>query len=97
MLVRQQQYKQKEEIMCCCDKPNNDAKDPVCGMNVDPTKASGHSDFDGQTYHFCSKSCARKFDADPEHYTHRAEPKAGDQYVPMTMLPPKRTRRSRNR
>ena len=44
--------------------------DPVCGMKVDPAKAAGHFDFDGQTYYFCNPSCETKFKADPERYLH---------------------------
>jgi YHS domain-containing protein len=45
------------------------AKDPVCGMQVDPTKAAGSSDFQGKTYAFCSAGCKRKFDSNPAQYT----------------------------
>ena len=44
------------------------SKDPVCGMDVDPVKAAGHSEYRGQTYDFCSKSCKAKFDAEPGRY-----------------------------
>ena len=40
-------------------------KDPVCGMQVDPAKAAGTSQYQGQTYYFCSKGCKTKFDANP--------------------------------
>ncbi|HEX6986976.1 MAG TPA: heavy metal-binding domain-containing protein, partial [Planctomycetaceae bacterium] len=42
--------------------------DPVCGMTVDPARAAGSHEHGGETYYFCSKSCARKFAADPEKY-----------------------------
>ena len=42
--------------------------DPVCGMHVEPVHAAGNSEFDGNTYHFCSASCKRKFDADPSAF-----------------------------
>jgi P-type Cu+ transporter len=42
--------------------------DPVCGMNVDPSKAAASEVHIGKTYHFCSQSCAAKFRADPERY-----------------------------
>src|SRR6202453_5280260 len=74
MLVRQQQYKQKEEIMCCCDKPNNDAKDPVCGMTVDPAKAAATMEHRGANFHFCSQGCADKFRSDPEKYLKPSTP-----------------------
>jgi Cu+-exporting ATPase len=44
------------------------AKDPVCGMQVDPTKAAGTSEYQGQTYVFCSAGCKRKFDSNPQQY-----------------------------
>jgi Cu+-exporting ATPase len=37
------------------------AKDPICGMDVDPAKAAGSFEFEGQTYYFCSKHCLEKF------------------------------------
>ena len=30
------------------------AKDPVCGMTVDPATARHRAEHDGQTYYFCS-------------------------------------------
>ena len=44
------------------------AKDPVCGMEVDPATAAGQSTHDGKTYYFCSEVCKQKFDARPELY-----------------------------
>lgn len=44
------------------------AKDPVCGMDVDEKSAAGKSDYNGQTYYFCSPGCKRTFDKDPEKY-----------------------------
>lgn len=41
-------------------------KDPICGMEVDPNKAAGKSDYQGRTYYFCSPGCKRKFDQNPE-------------------------------
>jgi Cu+-exporting ATPase len=53
------------------------ARDPVCGMTVDPQRAAGSAVYQGQTYHFCSKGCASKFQADPEKYLHpQAKPEA---------------------
>jgi len=46
------------------------AKDPVCGMDVDASKADGRkAPYAGTTYSFCSESCKRKFDANPAAYT----------------------------
>lgn len=44
------------------------AVDPVCGMNVDPEKAAGKSEYQGKTYFFCSPSCKQQFDADPGRF-----------------------------
>ncbi|HEX9872331.1 MAG TPA: YHS domain-containing protein [Candidatus Tectomicrobia bacterium] len=43
-------------------------KDPVCGMQVDPQKAAGTSEYQGRTYYFCSTGCKQKFDQNPGHY-----------------------------
>ena len=47
-------------------------KDVVCGMQVDPAKAAGTSRCNGKIYHFCSKSCKTKFDANPVQYRNEA-------------------------
>ncbi|WP_406695867.1 heavy metal translocating P-type ATPase [Singulisphaera sp. Ch08] len=52
---------------CCSHEAKSDrtVEDPVCGMDVDPDRAAGSFDFEGQTYFFCSKGCLKKFRADP--------------------------------
>ena len=42
--------------------------DPVCGMEIDPSSAAASEEYEGQTYHFCSKSCHEKFLANPGAY-----------------------------
>ncbi len=49
------------------------AKDPVCGMDVDPKTAAGKSEYKGQTYYFCSPGCKRDFDKDPEKYVGKTQ------------------------
>ena len=44
------------------------AKDPVCGMTVDPHNAAGSFEFNGQTYFFCGVGCLEKFRAHPERF-----------------------------
>jgi YHS domain-containing protein len=47
------------------------AKDPVCGMDVNPEVASAQglsSDHEGQTYYFCGRGCKLAFDEDPARY-----------------------------
>src|SRR5262245_40767005 len=42
--------------------------DPICGMEVEPSKAAGNQVYDGQTYFFCSHHCLAKFKEDPEKF-----------------------------
>lgn len=44
------------------------AKDPVCGMEVDPSTAQQRSECQGQTYSFCSPGCKQAFDAESQKY-----------------------------
>jgi Cu+-exporting ATPase len=52
------------------------AKDPVCGMDVDPHTAKHRSGHEGSPYYFCSAGCKAKFEADPDKYIspHEADP-----------------------
>ena len=50
------------------------AKDPVCGMQVKPEKASGKYEHAGQTYFFCSQHCLEKFRAEPAKYVPDSSP-----------------------
>jgi Cu+-exporting ATPase len=43
-------------------------KDPVCGMTIDAEKAAGTSEFQGESYYFCSPACKEKFDANPAQF-----------------------------
>jgi YHS domain-containing protein len=47
-------------------------KDPVCGMDVDPKKAAGKSEYGGQTYYFCSSGRKKAFDKEPTKYAGKA-------------------------
>jgi len=42
-----------------------EAKDPICGMNVDETSLF-HTEHDGKTFYFCSDHCLQKFISDPK-------------------------------
>jgi Cu+-exporting ATPase len=42
--------------------------DPVCKMEVNPASAEAQSDYEGQTFYFCSLECKRRFDAEPARY-----------------------------
>jgi adenylate cyclase len=45
--------------------------DPVCRMAVDPRLAPESTVYRGVEYHFCSRDCARAFDAHPRRYARR--------------------------
>ncbi len=42
--------------------------DPVCKMEVIEGQEAARREYDGVTYYFCSKVCARKFQQNPESY-----------------------------
>ena len=47
------------------------AKDPVCGMDVNPEVATAQglsSQHEEQTYYFCGRGCKLDFDEDPARY-----------------------------
>ncbi|MBI5684963.1 MAG: efflux RND transporter periplasmic adaptor subunit [Verrucomicrobia bacterium] len=47
------------------------AKDPVCNMDVDESKAtaaSRSSQHEGKSHFFCCDNCKQKFDKDPDHF-----------------------------
>ena len=62
------------------------AKDPVCGMTVDPTTSQHHFEHAGETYYFCCAGCRGKFATDPEGYLSGTvkPPQAAAQGVPHT-------------
>ena len=48
------------------------AIDPICGMTVDPNKAAGKHEHDGQTFYFCSRHCVDRFNENPAKYAEAA-------------------------
>ena len=44
------------------------AKDPVCGMAVEPQSAAARRVHGGRTFYFCAKACAEAFDKAPGKY-----------------------------
>jgi Cu+-exporting ATPase len=42
------------------------AIDPICGMGVDEATAAATSEYEGKTCYFCSTSCKKEFDENPE-------------------------------
>ncbi len=49
------------------DPANITAQDPVCGMSVEKATAQ-QSEYQSQTYYFCSLMCLKAFEDDPERY-----------------------------
>lgn len=49
------------------------AKDPVCGMEVDPAQAAATFEYQGETYYFCAPGCKMAFEKEPEKYLGQAE------------------------
>ena len=47
--------------------------DPVCGMEVSEDSAAAQSEYQGQTYYFCSQECKNAFDQNPEEVIEEAE------------------------
>lgn len=45
------------------------AKDPVCGMTVDPEKAPAKGTYGGVMVYFCAKVCQQAYEK-----THRRDP-----------------------
>ena len=49
-------------------KSENSHIDPICGMTVDPERAAGRFEHDGENYYFCSTHCLQKFSANPSSF-----------------------------
>jgi P-type Cu+ transporter len=49
-------------------KASGKAIDPVCGMEVDPSRSKHKAEHHGETYHFCFARCRERFVAAPEQY-----------------------------
>src|ERR1700676_3171141 len=62
------------------------ARDPVCGMTVDPATAKHRADHAGMTYYFCAAKCREKFLADPGKYLNPAA--HGKTHAPSPSMPP---------
>jgi P-type Cu+ transporter len=56
--------------------PEGMAKDPVCGMTVDPKSTKWNAEHNGETFFFCCQGCRDTFTAAPEKYTANALPTA---------------------
>src|SRR5579864_1404723 len=53
------------------------ARDPVCGMSVNPATAKHAYEHAGKNYYFCCAHCVEKFKADPQGYLNKPAASAG--------------------
>lgn len=59
---------------CCSNKHNDNIQeenkviDSVCNMKIDPDKAAGNYEYQGNSYYFCSNGCLTKFKNNPDAY-----------------------------
>jgi xanthine dehydrogenase accessory factor len=44
------------------------ATDPVCGMTVDASESTHHSEYEGRSFYFCCAGCKQTFDRQPQNY-----------------------------
>ena len=44
------------------------AIDPVCGMEVNESRAEYETTYKGRKFYFCSAVCKEEFDRDPDAY-----------------------------
>jgi Cu+-exporting ATPase len=65
----------------CCGGKHGDAdqaaasaRDPVCGMSVDPATAKHRFTYKEQEYLFCSARCRARFEAEPEKFLAPKQP-----------------------
>jgi YHS domain-containing protein len=56
---------------------DNAQQDPVCNMEIDEQSAAGRSQYEGQTYYFCTESCKDEFDRNPQQYVNQGAQRAG--------------------
>jgi P-type Cu+ transporter len=64
------------------DDATKTARDPVCGMSVNPETSKHRFEHNGTTYHFCCNGCRTKFEADPAKYLDKAKAEAEAKPVP---------------
>ena len=62
--------------VACAQRAQEGAmRDPVCGKEIERMTAAAETQFEGETYLFCSEDCYQEFMQDPREYTEaRVEP-----------------------
>jgi len=70
--------KAKGHHMNAPSSPNSHvSRDPVCGMDVDPSASRHVVQHDGRDIHFCSSHCQKKFSDEPDTYLSAIDPVCG--------------------
>ncbi|MHC4489273.1 MAG: YHS domain-containing protein, partial [Planctomycetota bacterium] len=52
--------------------------DPVCNMKVDVKEDTASTEYDGEKYYFCSRSCLKVFEENPGKYLTHSEKQEGE-------------------
>jgi YHS domain-containing protein len=47
-------------------------EDPVCGLELEEDQVAARTEYDGQTYCFCSEECLAEFETEPFRYVESA-------------------------
>src|SRR5262249_21983346 len=80
--------------MACASQAHSEpvehgARDPVCGMTVDPHATPHRQSHAGRTFYFCSAACRDKFAAEPDKYLAPSAPHAvPDGTIYTSPMPP---------
>ncbi len=53
------------------------AKDPICGMEVEPEEAAATYEYMGKTYYFRAVGCKDRFAQNPDKYVEEEESHSG--------------------
>ncbi len=50
------------------ERPQQDYRDPVCGMDISHNTAPAEAEYKGKTYYFCAPLCRDRFLENPSKY-----------------------------
>jgi xanthine dehydrogenase accessory factor len=66
--VRRANLAQSTSTLAALPVLQQEARDPICGMTVDASKAKHKSEFHGTSFYFCCAGCKQTFDKQPEKH-----------------------------
>ncbi|WP_322800720.1 XdhC family protein [Thermoflexus sp.] len=76
--IMQERRRTMAEQMVSLESTSPQARDPVCGMEVEVATARYHAEWEGQRFYFCCAHCRQAFLTDPARYTPAvAQPERG--------------------